>query len=71
MLLGTCVSNALTGGYYNDSEAAYIADMVENLLRTYPSDLQETDIAVVASYQDQVKFFTFLKNFGNVFQQFF
>ena len=51
---GSCKKNPLSGDYYNEAEAQKVTDVVDDLLKTYPKQLQQTDVAVVASYNDQV-----------------
>ena len=51
---GSCKKNPLSGDYYNEAEAQKVTDVVDELLQTYSEQLQQTDVAVVASYNDQV-----------------
>ena len=51
---GSCKKNPHSGDYYNEAEAQKVTDVVDELLQTYPEQLQQIDVAVVASYNDQV-----------------
>ena len=51
---GSCKKHPLSGDYYNEAEAQKVTDVVDELLQTYPEQLEQTDVAVVAPYYHQV-----------------
>ena len=50
---GICVLTT-NGGYYNEAEACQVVTICSQILQAYPDHLQQSDIAVVTSYRDQV-----------------
>ena len=53
-MAGICVLNPISGGYYNEVEACQVVTICSQILQAYPDHLQQSDIAVVTSYNDQV-----------------
>ena len=53
-MTGLCVHNFMSGGYYNEAEASRVVTICSQILQAHPHHLHQSDIAVVAAYNDQV-----------------